>query len=67
MDQAAPAHQGILRHFRKRRQIANLDRRLGLRLGCHRQETPRTRGEPLRNPTNFEPHPVRENPRQWLV
>ena len=25
MDQAAPAHQGILRHFRKRRQIANLD------------------------------------------
>ena len=21
----------------------------------------------LRNPTNFEPHPVRENPRQWLV
>ena len=30
VDQAAPAHQDILRHFRKRRQIANLDRRLGL-------------------------------------
>jgi hypothetical protein len=31
MDQAAFAHQGILRYQRKRRQIANLDRRLGLR------------------------------------
>ena len=63
MDQAAPAHQGILRHFRKRRQIANLDRPLGLRLGCHRQEAPRTHGEPLRilqilSLTLFEKTPV---------
>src|SRR5580658_8478853 len=32
---AASAHQGVLRHLRKRRQIANLDRRLRLRPGRH--------------------------------
>jgi hypothetical protein len=39
MDQATPAHQGVLRHLRKRRQIANLDCRLSLRPRCHRQKT----------------------------
>ena len=62
MDQAAPAHQGILRDFRKRGQIANLDRHLGLRPGCHCQKTAGASREPLRNATDFQPHPVRENP-----
>ena len=38
MDQAAPADQGLLRNFRKRREDANLDRHLGLRPRRHRQE-----------------------------
>ena len=67
MDQAASAHQGVLRHIRKCRQIANLGRRIGLRAGRDRQETPRAAREPLRNPTDFEPHPVRKNPSEWPV
>src|SRR5271157_46827 len=67
MDQAAPAHQGVLRHQRKRRQIANLDRRLGLRPRRHRQKTPRASRQPLRNSTNPQPHPLRENPGQLPV
>ena len=62
MDQAAPAHQSVLRHQRECRQIANLDRRLGLRPGRHREKAPRAAGNPLRNSTDFESHPVRENP-----
>jgi hypothetical protein len=41
---------------------ANLDRRLGLRPGRHREKAPRAAGNPLRNSTDFESHPVRENP-----
>ena len=41
MDQAASADQGVLRHVRKRRQIANLGCRIGLRAGRDGQETPR--------------------------
>jgi hypothetical protein len=40
MDQAASAHQGILRDFRKRSEDANLDRHFGLRPRRHRQEAP---------------------------
>jgi hypothetical protein len=40
MDQAAPAHQGILRDFRERGEDTNLDRHLGLRPRRYRQETP---------------------------
>jgi len=42
MDQAAPAHQGLLWNQRERRQNPNLDRCLGLPAGCHRQEKART-------------------------
>jgi hypothetical protein len=62
-----PAHQGLLRYLRERGQIANLDCRLGLCPGRHRQKAHGAAGEPLRNSTDSEPHPVRENPRQWLV
>lgn len=35
VDQAAPAHQGVLRYLRKRGQELDLDRHLGLRVGGH--------------------------------
>ena len=35
MDQAASAYQVLLRYFRERGQVSNLDRRLGLRSGRH--------------------------------
>ena len=41
VDQAASAHQGVLRHERERGEDANLDRGLGLRAGRHRQEAAR--------------------------
>jgi hypothetical protein len=62
MDQAAPAHQGLLRHQRERRQDPNLDRHLGLRPRRHRAETTCPRSYPLPNPTDSERRPIRENP-----
>ena len=38
MDQAAPAHQALLRDLRERREDADLDRCVGLRAGRDRQE-----------------------------
>ena len=46
---------------------ANLDRRLCLRPGRHREKAPRLPAQPLRNSTDSQPHPVRKNPGQWLV
>jgi len=62
MDQAAPAHQGFLRHERECRENPNLDRRLGLCAGGHRAKTPRHRSYSLPNPTGPQSYPVRENP-----
>ena len=54
MDQAASAHQEVLRHERERGQDANLDRRLGLRpRGDHQEGTPTRRDSP-HNPTVSE-------------
>src|ERR1019366_9542544 len=61
MDQTAPAHQGLLRNQRERRENTNLDRRFGLRSGCHRAQTARDRIQSLPNPTGLESYPVREN------
>ena len=38
VDQAASVFQTVLWHFPERGQVTNLDRRLGLRPGCHRPE-----------------------------
>ncbi len=38
MDQAAPAHQGVLWHQRERSEDPDLGRRLGLRAGRHRSQ-----------------------------
>src|SRR5208283_3081359 len=59
---AAPADQVILWHLRERGEIADLDRRLGLRARRDRQEAARPLAQPLRNPTDSESQPVRENP-----
>src|SRR3989338_374199 len=61
MDQAASAYQVLLRYFRERGQISNLDRRLGLRSGCHPAKATEDHRLALRNATNPEPHYVREN------
>jgi len=61
MDQAAPPHQGLLRHQRERREDANLDRRLRLRLGCHRPQAFGPGRIALPNPTSPQCHTVREN------
>ena len=41
VDQAASAHQAVLRHLGERGEDANLDRGVRLRAGRHRQEAPR--------------------------
>jgi hypothetical protein len=38
MDQTTPTDQGVLRHKPQRRANPNLDRRVRLRLGGHRQK-----------------------------
>jgi hypothetical protein len=47
MDQAASSDQGLLRHLGERGEVTNLDRRLGLRPGCHRQEASEALDHPL--------------------
>src|SRR3990167_8166523 len=61
MDQAAPKNQGILWHYRKRRQNSNLDSYLHLCAGSYRQETALYQSQPLHNFTDFERHAFREN------
>jgi len=62
MDQAASANQSFLRNFGERGQVTNLDRRLCLRSGRHRQKAIASLGQPVRNPTDPQPDHVRENP-----
>ncbi len=62
LDQAASTRQGILRHHRERREVTNLDRRLGLRPGSHRPKAAQSLPQSVRAPTDFEPQPVREDP-----
>ena len=45
MDQATSAYQSLLRYFRERGQNSNLDRGLGLRARCHRQEATQHRSQ----------------------
>jgi Domain of unknown function (DUF4372) len=47
MDQAASANQSILRNFGKRSQVTNLDSRLRLRSGRHRQKATTSLGQPV--------------------
>jgi len=62
MDQAAFENQSFLRYNPKCREDANMDRHLYLCAGGHRKEGSQTHPEPLHNSTDFERHPVSENP-----
>lgn len=61
MDQATPAHQIVFRDLRECGQDAGLDRRLSLCPSRHHQETTQYPGQPLHNPTDFEPDHFRNN------
>ena len=50
VDQAALAHQSLLRPQRERGEDSNLDRRLHLCAGGDRPQTSRLEGQPLPNP-----------------
>jgi hypothetical protein len=61
MDQAAPAYQALLRHFRECRQDISVDRRSHVRAGSHYQKTFETRSVFVFNVTNPERDSVRKN------
>ena len=61
MDQAAPAGQAVLRHVGKRREDADMDRRLGLCPRRHRKKAPRLGGVALHIVANFLDRRLREN------
>src|SRR5260370_1202573 len=62
MDQAAPAHQSVLRTLRERREDANLDSHRRLRAGGHRAQASGTGLGTSHYAANSERHLVRENP-----
>jgi hypothetical protein len=62
LDQAASEDKVVLRDLRERCEVADLDHRVGLRARRHRQEAACSVAQPLRNPTDSQPQPVRENP-----
>src|SRR5713101_1171989 len=62
MDQATPAYQKVLRHFRERTEDSNLDRHLGLRARGDCQKTIEARRQPLQNSTNIERLALRKTP-----
>jgi hypothetical protein len=66
MDQAASAHQGVFRHFRKCRQNSDLDRHRCLCARRHSQETPEIRCFALHNPTDFKSDSIRKNTNQTI-
>ncbi len=61
MDQAEPAHQGLLWHQRECRQNPDMDRCHRLLVDCHPEETAQNRGQSLHNSTDFKRDRVREN------
>ena len=61
MDQATPAHQGLLRHQRERGEDPNLDRSVGLRAGGDRAQTVGAEHQSLPNSTDSQRHAFREN------
>lgn len=61
VDQAAPAHQGVLRHLRERGEDPDLDRHQHLRARGHRQEATGRRPQSGRNPANPQHLPFRES------
>src|SRR5271157_1892444 len=61
LQQAALAHQGILRHQRECSEDSNLDRGVGVRARGDRTQAIGTGGKPLPNSTDSQRDPFREN------
>ena len=61
MDQTAPSNQAVLRQFGKRREIANLDRNIGLCPRRHHPKASQRRGFTLHFATDPFGHRLREN------
>src|SRR5208283_3780937 len=59
--QPPTADQAVLRHVGKRREDADMDRRLGLCSRRHRKKAPRLGGVALHIVANFLDRPLREN------
>src|SRR6266404_991641 len=62
MDQATPAHQEFLRHFRERLADSNLDSDLGLCARGHSEKGIASGRQSLQNVTDLQRHSFRENP-----
>ena len=62
MDQATPAHQEFLRHFRERLADPNLDCDLRLCARGHSEKGIAARRQSLQNVTDLQRHSFRENP-----
>ena len=67
MAKAESSDQSVLRHVTQRGEDPNLDRHHRLRARRHREETTRPRPQPQRNPPNYQPHAIRENPGSYSV
>src|SRR5690606_889735 len=62
LDQAAPSDQGVLRAIAERGAGPGMDRGERLHADCDPEEAAWALGQPVRNPTDFEHHALRENP-----
>ena len=62
VDQTASADQVVLWHIGERREVADLDRRLGVRARGHHQKAPQPGCLALHIATDLFGHAVRENP-----
>ena len=61
MDQAAPAHQDLLRNHFQRSEDPNLDRDLRLSACGDREKEAWCQGQPLQNSPDRQRHDLREN------
>ena len=61
MDQTAPADQGFLRHQRERGKNSNLDCGIRVCAGGDRAQAVGTGGQPVPDPTDSQPHALRES------
>src|SRR5271165_2358343 len=62
MDQTAPADQGFLRHQRERGEDSNLDCRVRVCAGGDRAQALGSGSQSVSDPTDSQPHALRENP-----
>src|SRR5947209_2987444 len=67
MDQTASARESIFWHQRECRQNPNMDRGVGLRPRCNHPQAAQSFPQPLRDSTNFEREPIRENPARYTT